>query len=1230
MLFGLVNSHSISALIVLHNTAKVDAVTSIAHESFISLPRSTGIMGLEVLEELKPESLDNLHTEISATGKVVESSILVAKKLINLLPEIIFLILAVGAASNIRIEADGFSLSSLYVLFNEKPQDFHNLLFELGWISALYVLMSFFRSLLVRTLQRLSRKFENRFNALIDSAIDLSEELIKSLWWNLSRKPIHQYYNFVLSENENFEIPGSIGAQIPCSIQNTCVSLNVSLISSEGDNSVVNGFRKPIDLSDRTEIWDFLAAGRLDPKFRRIVITGKPGSGKSTLLKYLAVTYAQRQHKTVSKVSRKAPNLIPILLPVREISGKILQKQDVAKIIVNSLDELDLAKTDRFSKWITRCLKRGRCLVMIDGLDEVANELNLKRVNLWVNNLIRRYPDNFFVITSRQFGHDETILKNIIALEVRDLDLACAEDFIVKWYFNRERTAQTVARLGRYGRSKKWSSVWQQLLPWGDSVSADHAAALKNANRSAGELITNIRGNPSLAKMAVNPLSLSMMVIVHSSGNHLPESRAELYRVICDSLLSSRHNANFLSKRDSRNELSLNKEQKLAILQNLALNLMKVSSLEFASHEANELVSQPTLKAIGQTDADIDDVIEQMKNSGLLVDSGMGHRQFSHRCIQEYLAASQVRENQQENFLVNKINENWWNETIRIYAATSNQKSAAKIVGAAVRRFTRRPEENAVAFKLAYDCLEECPKLPFDLKENLSNLLDKNLESENESLRKYAAEVKLFQRFAKNFTPITIQLGIDQRYLSCSEYQLFIDSMLPLNKYYQPDDWYQFTFAESTSLEHITAIRPTDADEFCRWLSQLHTSQGLQFRLPTVEEETAAVLDYEAIEQDQHGCWCKDGTTYKVVGADAKLKANINQSLQSGIRTDLTMAAGTLKGKLQNARSRALQLTKALKTNSKKNLDKALESVLNINPSIDGYRGVSISVQPITFAIFGIQQVRDILSYTRAFRRDGDVKLSKRVRDKLVDLKDYLRANKAFYEKTQIQRLELLVEDMLSNRGYERYRDREIQVIYQLIEGFASIFISYIDRACADIELQVEALESALVQVKQYDASHNLEIAAQVFNEFLPVIKKLTDEANDFAKALEASEGLSFLEDAGFFLRYVEIFKDFWRRSTPGSVDLVSVLPFFTMAFSFWTVLAKVAMLNDQKREQKAIPEFLNYPLAEYEARKLRAVNAYIVVLHMSLTLQREIPLLGGIRLVREKLNPESVAATTS
>ena len=62
-------------------------------------------------------------------------------------------------------------------------------------------------------------------------------------------------------------------------------------------------------------------------------------------------------------------------------------------------------------------LRRGRCLVLLDGLDEVADEAERRAMSAWVDRLVAVYPDNRYVVTSRPPGYERAPLGKFTVLE---------------------------------------------------------------------------------------------------------------------------------------------------------------------------------------------------------------------------------------------------------------------------------------------------------------------------------------------------------------------------------------------------------------------------------------------------------------------------------------------------------------------------------------------------------------------------------------------------------------------------------------------------------------------------------------------------------------------------------------------------------------------------------------------------------------------------------------------
>ncbi|NEP11306.1 MAG: SUMF1/EgtB/PvdO family nonheme iron enzyme [Symploca sp. SIO2C1] len=126
-----------------------------------------------------------------------------------------------------------------------------------------------------------------------------------------------------------------------------------------------------------------------------------------------------------------------------------------------------------------------------------------------------------------------------------------------------------------------------------------------------------------------------------------------------------------------------------------------------------------------------------------------------------------------------------------------------------------------------------------------------------------AANVLLSRRL-KNLVRIDENVEIDLNYITCAEYQLFIDEMRQAGKNRQPDHWIDYRFSPGDAQKPISGVRASDAEEFCEWLTQQHSALGFRYRLPTLVEAE----ENPATEQ-QIGCWCNDRGEQVIAGIKA-------------------------------------------------------------------------------------------------------------------------------------------------------------------------------------------------------------------------------------------------------------------------------------------------------------------------------------------------------------------------
>lgn len=153
------------------------------------------------------------------------------------------------------------------------------------------------------------------------------------------------------------------------------------------------------------------------------------------------------------------------------------------------------------------------------------------------------------------------------------------------------------------------------------------------------------------------------------------------------------------------------------------------------------------------------------------------------------------------------------------------------------------------------------------------------LESDDPASRRIAAEAQLNYRLSESFQRIDESREIDLNYLTCAEYQLFIDDMRAQNKFFQPDHWVTSQFAEGKALEPVLGVRPSDAETFCRWLTQRRHRYNERYRLPTSEEARQYSPPTDGI-----ATWCRDVGEFNL--------SNLNGNDAEEIKRDLEQVTG--------------------------------------------------------------------------------------------------------------------------------------------------------------------------------------------------------------------------------------------------------------------------------------------------------------------------------------------------
>ena len=254
---------------------------------------------------------------------------------------------------------------------------------------------SFFFSLFTSYGKRFSEVFQKRLHSWAERDAKAFADFLsygrQSIYLNISRFE-YQYYQCLKVSCSEIE---GLDDLAPLNLSRVYVPLKAEA-----------GMRKGLVLQEQSnEIWYYLPKGRAkieDSAYRKIIIVAGPGYGKTTLLTHLCLMYV-----TGLSCNHNFKKLTPVLLRCREIYQKIQTQTRLSlpDLIENHIQTNPDSYPDLLppKNWFHERLRRGDCLVMLDGLDEVPDS-SREKLRCWLNFQMASYYKNQFIFTSRPHG----------------------------------------------------------------------------------------------------------------------------------------------------------------------------------------------------------------------------------------------------------------------------------------------------------------------------------------------------------------------------------------------------------------------------------------------------------------------------------------------------------------------------------------------------------------------------------------------------------------------------------------------------------------------------------------------------------------------------------------------------------------------------------------------------------------------------------------------------------
>ncbi|MBU7048325.1 MAG: HEAT repeat domain-containing protein [Theionarchaea archaeon] len=442
--------------------------------------------------------------------------------------------------------------------------------------------------------------------------VDLLDKYLPSIFWK-EYGFFRKYFYAMKSKFETIEDVSAIGQREPILLEEIYVSLKLNerkeYIPRAGEieeaRKIVQEKDSEFPMMEKREKEKTYDADDILRNFDKVVIVGAPGSGKTTLLKHLALKSCKENIEKQERIT------IPVLTTLKQFleSGKNLRDY-----MNDVFAQFDFPEATAF---IEEDMKDGKCLILLDGFDELASIEKQLEVTKKIEEFTHTYHKNRFIVTSRTAGyHNE--LKDFPELEVKEFDDQQIEKFITNWFGNTD---------------------------------SEKARSMNKA----------IKENERIRKLARSPLMTAIIAIIYEEDRDLPQRRVELYQRCVEVLLSK-----WDIQRRIKNKYDTKAKEK--ILRKLALEAHISEKKSFTKKEILEKFSE-YLPEVKIEKGEAEDVLKEiLERNALLKEISISVYDFLHLSFQEYSAALELWGKRDYQTLLNHLYEPWWEEVVLLFA----------------------------------------------------------------------------------------------------------------------------------------------------------------------------------------------------------------------------------------------------------------------------------------------------------------------------------------------------------------------------------------------------------------------------------------------------------------------------------------------------------------------------------------------------------------------------------
>lgn len=375
---------------------------------------------------------------------------------------------------------------------------------------------------------------------------------------------------------------------------------------------------------------------------KNALITGEPGAGKSTLLRWLAVTFARGRQQVANRLglgveADRLPAYVELGgLPEeyrRGEGGKTPKWSELLPELTVKREGFD----ETVAPVVRQALLDGRCLLLCDGLDEVADRTARRRIAGSLAEFGRLYPGNRVIIGSRPAGIWEVegpLGMSFQRCQIRRFSPEQLHSFF-QFRYSLDTTLSEEARMAE-----------------------------------ADKLYDEVQTRPAVAKLATTPLLAAIVLLIRRNEGRLPGRRVELYERCCEILIENWEASHDVEYVGVLRELGW--ERHLRLLAPLAYTIHAREQRTSATRAELIPVLATTLLQERLCTDKVNATREAERflaalglRSGLLQRVGLDEYGFPHLAFQEYLSARYIAAQSYPDFIdlfMAHLHEGWWRD----------------------------------------------------------------------------------------------------------------------------------------------------------------------------------------------------------------------------------------------------------------------------------------------------------------------------------------------------------------------------------------------------------------------------------------------------------------------------------------------------------------------------------------------------------------------------------------